>query len=199
MRTPSTAVSALLAAVAVLAVGIAFTATRDREYQSFATVVLSPSSPDPERVSGLLESFERSGTLGTYVELMASDDTTREARGFGVNITVRAVPDTRTIRLSAVGREEDTQPALASVIETTQERQPTLADLFALGVLEQPSKPEQAGPGNRVLLVTTVLLAAFAALAVVLLLRQLGASGPSPSRPPSGRRGRAKARATSAR
>lgn len=179
MRLPSTALAALVTAALVLVVGIAFTVTRDRDHQSSATVVLAPSTPDdPERVSAVLESFERSGTLGTYVELMAADDTTRAARDLGVDIAVRSVPDTRTIRVTAVGDEDDVQPALTSVIEASVAKQATLADLFVLSVLEQPSAPEQAGPDDGLLLLATLLLAGFAALAVVLVLRQVGSTQP---------------------
>jgi hypothetical protein len=197
MRTSATLAAAITAAL-VLIVGVVFTATRDRDHQSFATVVLSPDSDDPERVSSLLESFERSGSLGTYVELMASDDTTREARALGVDVTVRSVPDTRTIRLTGMGDEEDVQPALRSVISATQAKQTTLGDLFALGVLEQPSVPEQAGPGGGLLLVATVLLSGFAALAVLLIVRQLGQAPQSRPAAGQGARRRQRDRTTSA-
>jgi hypothetical protein len=189
-RASLAAVAAAVTAVVVIVVGVVFTLARDRDYQSFATVVLSPDGSDPERVSSLLESFERSGTLGTYVELMASDDTTSEARGLGVDVTVRSVPDTRTIRLTGVGEQQDVQPALRSVIATTQSKQATLADLFALGVLEQPSEPEQSGPADGLLLAATALLAGFAALAVLLILRQLERPAPPSGRSRSADRGK---------
>lgn len=189
-RSNLAGIAALVTAVVVLVVGVVFTLARDRDYESFATVVLSPAGTDPERVSSLLESFERSGTLGTYVELMASDDTTREARDLGVDITVRSVPDTRTIRLTGVGEEEDVQPALQSVISATQGKQATLADLFTLGVLEQPSEPEQSGPDPGLLLAATALLAGFAALAVLLILRQLDRPAPPSGRSRPAERGR---------
>lgn len=173
MTSSAIRLAALAAAALVLVAGVAFAVVRDRDYESVATVVLSPDSKDPELVGALLESFERSGTLGTYVELMASDDTTAEARALGVDITVRSVPDTRTIRLIATGGEDEVQPALDSVIVATGEKQETLSDLFSPAVLEEPSAPELAGPGIGLVLFATLLLAGFAALAVALILRRV--------------------------
>ena len=177
MNQRTISLAALIAAATVFVVGIVFTAVRDRHYESVATVVLSPSDAEPENISSLLESFERSGTLGTYVELMASDDTTAEAREMGVSVTVRAVPDTRAIRLIAEGDEEDVQPALTSVISATRARQTALSDLYVLEVLESPSEPTLAGPGTGVLLLATALLAVFAAVGVVAILRRFGPPG----------------------
>jgi hypothetical protein len=174
--------AALVAAAAVFVVGIVFTAVRDRHYESVATVVLSPSTEEPENIPTLLESFERSGTLGTYVEVMAADDTTAEARAMGVSVTVRAVPDTRAIRLVAEGDEEDVQPALTSVIGATRARQTALSDLYVLEVLGSPSEPTLAGPDTGVLLLATALLAVFAAVGVVAILRRFGP--PGSRRPP---------------
>jgi hypothetical protein len=169
--------AALVAAAVVLVAGIVFTAVRDRHYESVATVVLSPSSTEPDRISSLLESFERSGTLGTYVELMASEDTTAEARQLGVNITVRSVPSTRAIRLIATGGKDEVRPALQSVIAATRARQTALSDLFVLEMLERPSAPVLAGPGTGILLLATLLLAGFAAIAVVAILRRVAPPG----------------------
>lgn len=164
--------AALVAAAAVLVVGLVFTIARDRDYESVATVVLTPNTDEPDRISSLLESFERSGTLGTYVELMASDDTTQEARDLGVTITIRAIPDTRAISVIAKGGEGEVQPALESVIDATRDREGTLSDLFTIQTLESPSEPSLAGPSAVILLLATLLLAGFAAVAVIALLRR---------------------------
>ena len=177
MTAPAIRLAALAAATVVLIAGISYAILRDRDYESTATVVLSPDSSEPERVAGLLESFERSGTLGTYVELMASDDTTAEAKAMGVDITVRSVPDTRTIKLIATGEENEVQPALDSVIVATGEKQEALSDLFLPAVLEEPSTPVLAGPGLGLVLFATFLLAGFAALAVILILRRVAEAG----------------------
>lgn len=173
MSSRTVTIAAAVAAVAVFLVGLVFTVARDREYESSTTVVLSPNSKEPERISDLLESFERSGTLGTYVELMAADDTTADARALGTEITVRSIPDTRAIGVTAVGDEADVQPALESVVETTRTRQVALRDLFVLEVLEAPSTPVESGPGTGLLLLATVLLSGFAALAVIVILRRV--------------------------
>lgn len=167
-------VAALATAALVLLVGIVFTLTRSRDYESTATVVLSPTAKEAGEITTLLESFERSGTQGTYVQLMASNDTTAQARSAGVSITVRAVPSTRAIQVTAKGGKEDVVPALESVISATKRRQGSLSDLFALQVLESPSTPTLSGPGTGVLLLATLLLAIFAAIAVVVILRRLG-------------------------
>jgi len=191
MSRRSIALAVLVSVAAVLVAGIVFAAVRDRNYESVATVVLSPSTEEPDRISSLLESFERSGTLGTYVELIASDDTTREAREREVDITVRAVPDTRAIRIIAVGEEEDVEPALRSVIASTEDRETALSSLFVLEVLENPSSPILAGPSTALLLLATVLLAILAGTAAAVILRRL-APLPVQDQRPSGRSTQAK-------
>ena len=170
--------TALVTGLLVLVIGIVFTATRSRDYESVATVVLSPTVTETGEITTLLESFERSGTQGTYVELMASDDTTAKAQASGVSITVRAVPDTRAIRIVATGEEEDVVPALNSVIAATKARQSSLDDLFALQILEKPSEPSLAGPSTGILVLATVLLAIFAAIGVAVILRRVGPGRP---------------------
>lgn len=180
MKRSLMVLTAVLAGVAVLIAGGLFTAVRDRPYESVASVVVSPQTKNPNQIASLLESFERSGTLGTYVELMSSDDTTKEARERGVTITVRAIPNTRAIRLIAEGEEEDVKPALHSVILNTLARQSTLTSLSTLRILESPSEPVLAGPSTSILLLATVLLALFAAIAVFAILRRVA---PPPERP----------------
>jgi hypothetical protein len=168
----------LATGVLVLLIGVAFTFARSRDYESVATVILSPTATETGEITTLLESFERSGTQGTYVELMASDDTTARATDRGVSITVRAVPDTRAIRIVATGGKEDVVPALESTIDATEARQKSLNDLYSLQTLERPSTPTLAGPGTGVLLFATALLAVFAAVGVVVVLRRLGPGRP---------------------
>jgi hypothetical protein len=172
--------AALVAGLAVLAAGIVFTVVHTRPYESVASVVLSPQTNEPDRIASLLESFERSGTMGTYVELMSSDDTTAEARAQGVTITVQSIPATRAIRLIAEGDEDAVKPALRSVIANTLARQNTLRGLFTLRILEKPSEPVLAGPANSLLLIATLLLAVFAFVAVLVILRRVA---PPPERP----------------
>jgi uncharacterized protein involved in exopolysaccharide biosynthesis len=170
--------AALATGVLVLLIGIVFTATRSRDYESVATVVLSPTAKEAGAITTLLESFERSGTQGTYVELMASNDTTAKAQAMGVSITVRAVPNTRAIQITAAGGKEEVVPALESVIAATKARQTSLSDLFAMQILESPSSPSLSGPGTGILLLATLLLAILAAVGVVVILRRLGPRRP---------------------
>lgn len=180
------ALAAVATAAVVVIVGMVFAVARPTKYESTAAVVLSPDTEVPDRISSLLESFQRSGTLGTYVELMASGDTTAEAQAAGVDITVRAVPDTRTIQVTGVGDHDAVQSAVSSVIERTQSKQATLRDLFELVVLEEPSGPAESGPGTPLILAATLLLAGFAAIAVFLILRRVApgqSRKPEPTRP----------------
>lgn len=170
--------AALATAVVVLLVGAIFTIARGRDYESTATVVLSPTVKEAGEITTLLESFERSGTQGTYVELIGSDNTTAGARKAGVSISVRAVPNTRAIQITATGGKEDVVPALESVIAATESRQGALSDLFTLHILESPSTPTLSGPGTGVLLLATLLLAIFAAVAVVVILSRLAPGRP---------------------
>lgn len=182
-------IAAAATAAIVVIVGLVFVVARPTKYESTAAVVLSPDTEVPDRISSLLESFQRSGTLGTYVELMASGDTTAQAQAAGVDITVRAVPDTRTIQVTGVGDHDAVQPAVSSVIDRTQSKQSTLRDLFALAILEEPSGPVESGPGTPLILAATLLLAAFAAIAVFLILRRVA---PAPPRKPESPRPRQK-------
>src|SRR4051812_24497959 len=104
--------TSLAVALAILVVGVAYAFARPAEYQSGATLVLTPSPNKPADQPTLLDSFQRSGTVGTYVELLASDDTLRRAGSPNVTLAVRAIPDSRALRLTTTGDKDVVRPAL---------------------------------------------------------------------------------------
>jgi hypothetical protein len=159
-------------AIAILAVGGAYAATRSTEYTSSASLLLAPAEDtSPDVLSSLLDSFQRSGTSGTYVELVSSKDTARRAGIPGnVSVAVRAVPDARTIQAETTGPENRVQPALTRLIRASQERESELGDVWKLQVLQTPSDPEVAGVGRNAILAATVLLALLAGILTTVLL-----------------------------
>jgi len=154
----------IAAALLILAAGLGYAATRDTEYTSSSSLLLAPAEDTtPDILSSLLDSFQRSGTSGTYVELVSSDDTARKAGvPDDVSVAVRAVPDARTIQVETTGPEEKVKPALTRVIRASQERESELGDVWQLQVLQTPSEPEVAGVSTTAILAATVLLALLA-------------------------------------
>ncbi len=77
----SSFVTAIVVAVGtvIFAAGVAYTLIRPITYQSDATMVLAPTPTKPSDLPNVLDSFQRSGTAGTYVELLASEDTKKRA------------------------------------------------------------------------------------------------------------------------
>lgn len=174
----------LAVALAIIAAGVAYAIARPVTYSAGATLVLTPNPSDPEDQPSLLDSFERSGTVGTYVELLASDDTLRRAGDPDIELIVRAIPGSRALRLTAVGGEEDVRPGLQAVIETAQRSGTGVGvdDLWTLRVLEAPSEPVEAGPNTLFILIATGLLALLGALVTRLVLRRWGSDLAGPRR-----------------
>ena len=171
MSKRTTRAVAAAVALLVLVAGLAYTFTRSTDYKSEATLLLAPKRDTPRDVlSSVLDSYGRSGTGGTYVEMISSADTLREAKAFGTTVAVRAVPDTRTIGVTVTGPEDVVQPTLNRLIRASQTRQAELRDVWELQVLESPSAPTVAGISNAALLGATVLMAILAALFVLVVL-----------------------------
>ena len=130
-------VTALLLAALVLSAGLSWALLRPVRYQSSATLVLAPAPVDSKAVPSLLDSYQRSGTIGTFVELLSSSDVWGRAGYPPVSITVRAIPDTRAINVRASGEQQRAvQPGLAAVIRAATASQGQLGDLWQLRVLE---------------------------------------------------------------
>ena len=189
-RSLTTSVTVAVATV-ILFAGFAYSLVRPITYQSQATLVLTAKPTDPNDLAGVLDSFQRSGAGGTYVELLASSDTLKRAGDPPVTIKVRSVPDTRVIRVSAsAGDENIVQPALRSLLVAAQREQDKLVDIWDLRVLQAPTSPSQASTSTSLILMATILLAFLGALCAWTLLRRYGST-----QPPDGRSGTAASRA----
>jgi capsular polysaccharide biosynthesis protein len=170
----------------IFAAGVAYTAVRPLKYQSNATVVLAPTPKNPADLPSVLDSFQRSGTAGTYVELLASEDTKKAAGDPPVSVKVSSVPDTRVIHVSAAAGDRNiVQPALRSILAAAIRGQARLEDLWQLRILQQPTSPSQASTSSSLILVASFLLALLGALSTWTLLRRYGAQ-PQRSRPRRG-------------
>jgi hypothetical protein len=167
-------VAAAVVAGLILVAGFSYAATRTTSYQSSASLLLAPKvGTSPDVLSSLLDSFQRSGTAGTYVELISSKDTlTRAGVPAGVTVSVRSVPDARTINVEADGPENVVQPALRGVIKATQAREGELGDVWRAQVLGSPSAPAVSGISKTQLFAATILLAILGALFVIVVLRR---------------------------
>lgn len=167
------ALASVALGVLVLIAGFAYVVTRDEQMKSSATVTLVPDPRTEEERSILLESFDRSGTIGTFVELIASRDVLHEAGAQFGSVDVRAIPDSRVISVSVTGNGPGVQRTLESVIETAQSRAGDLGSLWRLDVLESAGPAEPAGPTTAALLIATVLLALITAGATFVLSGEL--------------------------
>jgi hypothetical protein len=177
-RRTLAAVAALVIAVA----GVASTELRPVRYESSGALVLAPSPGTASDKTNLLQGYERSGTIGTFVELLDSEDTYVQAGAPAVDVTVRAVPDTRVIRVTATGSRAAVQPGLNEVMYAAQASQTTLSDLWELRRLERASAPSTAGPSDVQLLGASGLLAVLGGLAVLVLLARLTPPAAEPRR-----------------
>lgn len=133
-------------------------------------MVLVPASEDPGDIAAALDGFDRSGTMGTVVEMISSPDTLRRAGEPDVDLTVRAVPDTRVIQLHVRGDREAVRPALEEVMRSSGSRLGELRDLWQLRVLASAGSASPAPPGTPLLLVATLALAVLGAIATWVLL-----------------------------
>jgi hypothetical protein len=167
------ALVALALGLLVLIGGLAYAVTRDEQVQSSATLTLVPDPRTEEERSILLESFDRSGTIGTFVELIGSRDVLLEAEAGAATVDVRAVPDSRVISVSVTGSGGGVQHTLERVIETAQARSGDLGSLWRLDVLESAGPAEPAGPPTVALVIATVLLALIATVATFVLSGEL--------------------------
>jgi hypothetical protein len=171
--------------------GIAYALVRPVTYESSATLVLVPNPPAGQEsdLAGILDSFQRSGTAVTYVELLASGDLLRQAGDPPVTVAVRSVPDSRIIRISTSATDENiVQPALRSILTAAEREQAKLVDIWDLRTLQAPSDPTKASTSTSVILIATLLLALLGAVATWTLLRRYG-SGPPDGRSGGGRPG----------
>lgn len=176
-RSSVTLITVAVATIIFFA-GIAYALVRPVSYQSQATLVLVPAPADPGDLPGILDSFQRSGTAVTYVELLASSSLLKQAGDPPVTISVRSVPDSRIIRISASATDKDiVKPALASLLTAADREQEKLVDIWDLRELQEPNEPSKASTGTGPILIATLLLSLLGAVATWTLLRRYGSGG----------------------
>lgn len=165
---------AAIVAVLVINAGALATLSPEPRYESTASFVLVPAPNENASRSGLLESFQRSGTAGTYVELLAASDTLRSADATSVDVTVRHVPDTRVIQVTVRGKRSGVVPALEAIEQVARREQQRLGDLWQLQRLAGASRPERAGPSAPMLLAAAIMLGLLAGLLTLVAFDQAG-------------------------
>jgi hypothetical protein len=164
----------VLVALAILIIGVAYAATKPVQYESTGSLVLVPQPSDPRDLPQLLDSVQRSGTLGTYVELLSSGETLRNAGFSGANITVRAIPDTRVITVTAKGEDERVSRVAAAVMIAGRNQARRLGDPWRLDGLANPSAPSAVPPTRAMVVAVSAVLALLAAVLVAVAMKGLG-------------------------
>lgn len=176
MTTAMRAAIAAAVAIAVLVVGGVALVSRPATYSSQVSVLLVPDpAPGADR-DPLLAGFDDSLTHGTYAELL-----TTQARRLaaGVEVGVRAVPDSRILVVSAQGDRDLVQQALSDVVGATRRAASQLDDDWTMRTIEDPSAPV-ASRASGVGFAGVLVLAGFAALLVWLGLGASGSRGGAP-------------------
>jgi hypothetical protein len=169
-RTLTIILTAAVATV-ILVAGSVYSAIRPLNYRSEASIVLVPMPTNPTDVPGLLDSYLRSGTGGTYVVLLTSRDTLKRAGDPPVTVSARALPDTRTIRVTATSTDKKlVQPALAALLSAAQKERAKLLDAWRISVLQQPTAPTVSSTPTSFVLFASLVLSLLGALAVWLFL-----------------------------
>lgn len=173
-------------AALILVLGVTYALGRPTTYESSALLVLAPDTQDAETRTNIIESIERSGTVGTHVELLASKDTLRRAGSPDVTIAVRAIPDSRVIRVAAQsGDAAAAKPGLTAVLQASSQLEQKLGDPWSQTVLEAPSEPATIGPQTSFVIGSAVVLALLGALAVLIIMRRVTGGGDgAPARDP---------------
>lgn len=176
--------------LAVLVAGVAYAVMRPITWESSGSLYLSPRAEDAITSSALLDAFQRSGTIGTYVELLSSATLQARASTADVEVRARAVPESRVIAVTSRGERERVQPALDSLLETATAPAQRLDDGWTLRVAQPATDPAQIGPSTTVVVAAAVLLALLAGLVTAVSLAQLapppaggGANGAGTARP----------------
>jgi hypothetical protein len=164
---------ALIVGISVLVAGTAFTLLRHRSWESKAELAVIPASSAISDQANLLGNLQESGTMGTRVELISSKDTLQAAGSPNVQITARALPDTRVIDVTATGEPTDVRAGLADVITAAKAADARLDDAWTLKTITSPTAPAKAGPGTGLLLGATLLLAIIGGVATLIGLGRI--------------------------
>jgi hypothetical protein len=167
-------VLAAIVALGILAAGSGYALLRPVSYESSAVVALAPSADIPtDDIPSLTGGFTNSAILGTYVELIASADTLREAGSPPVTIQARAVPASRVIDVAAKGSYDATRPGLVAVLRAAILSAQRLHDAWQVRVLQTAQAPVAAGPSSGLIVAASVALALFGVVLLFVVLRQL--------------------------
>jgi len=174
-------------ALIIFVAGTGYALLRNQEYKSCSALALVPDLKDPRDIGNLTSSFNNSGTIGTYVEYIASSDTLKRAGSPNVSLAVRGVPDTRVIDVCTQGKQSAVQPALASVVDVVRANQRELNDAWNLDVIQGAQTAEKTGPDTALILGASALLALLGGLFVfVMLSRFVGFDAPRDPPPAAG-------------
>lgn len=166
-------------ALVIFVAGCAYALLRTQDYKSCSALALVPALKDPRDIGNLTSSFNNSGTIGTYVEYIASSDTLKRAGSPDVSLGVRGVPDARVIDVCTEGGKAKVQPSLARVVDVVRANQAELNDAWNLDVIQGAQAPEKSGPDTALILGASVLLALLGGLFVfVMLTRFVGFDTP---------------------
>jgi len=162
-------------ATVILFAGLAYSFVRPVTYTSTATLVLAPTPERPADLAGILDSFQRSGTAVTYVELLASQDILKRAGDPPVTVSVRSVPDSRVIRVTTSAQDENVvQPALRSIVLAANQEESKLVDVWELKPLQSPTAPARSSTSALLIVLATLMLALGGAVATWTLIRRYG-------------------------
>jgi hypothetical protein len=181
MRRRPAILLAALTGLAIFLAGIAYAAVRSPSYDSVASLVLVPTPANPNDVPSLIGTFNSSGSIGTYVELVASADTLAAAGSPPVSVAARAVPDARVIDVHTEGDKDAVQPALRRIVAAVESNQASLKDAWTLQTLQVPQPPTSTGPGRTLIVVAAFLLALLGAAFVLIVFSRLASLGRLPT------------------
>lgn len=173
MRRGARRVAVTLVATAVLATGVGYALTRQTTWEAHGSVYLVPSVEDPFTRSTLLDAFQRSGTIGTYVELLTSETLRARASARDIGLRVSAVPDSRVISLRASGNAKRVQTGLAALQRAALEPEAQIGDGWELRLGQPASAPLRRDTATHIVVLAAVMLAALAALVASVLLERL--------------------------
>jgi hypothetical protein len=165
---------AAIVALGILAAGTGYALLRPVTYESNAVVALAPRADIPtEDIPTLVGAFTNSAILGTYVELIAANDTLREAGSPPVTIQARAVPASRVITVTAEGGYDAARPGLVAVLNAAILSAQRLHDAWELRTLQTPQPPAASGPSPGLIVAASVVLASFGVVLLFVVLRHL--------------------------
>ncbi len=171
-------------ALVIFVAGCGYALVRTQKYKSCSAVVLVPVSKNPSEIGNLVSSFNNSGTIGTYVEFIASADTLARAGSPNVDLGVRGVPDARVIDVCTQGKKNDVRPGLVRVLDVVRANQAEINDAWTVRLLQGAQPPEKTGPTTVLILGASLLLALLGGLFVfVMLNRFVGFDAPRGSAP----------------